>query len=130
MLANRLFHADGMAERYRQTMRQLLENIWKEEELLKLIDRAQDLVGAHLHDRQSGAPRAMDGVREFIRSRRETITKELENWPVKVASQPRKPMYTVEVGTAKGSFATQWREEPAKNPRRGRARVGWKDGYV
>jgi spore coat protein CotH len=124
MLANRLYHADGMAERYRQTMRQLLEDVWNEEELVKLIDRIEGLVGAHLHDRQSGVPRAMNGVRQFIRSRREIIMKELENWPVKVVPQPRKPMYTVEVGTAKGSFATQWRDEPAENPlEAGRAEV-------
>jgi hypothetical protein len=33
-------------------------------------------------------------------------------------------MYTVEVGTAKGSFATQWRDKPAENPlEAGRAEI-------
>ncbi len=70
----------------------------------------------HLHERQSGAPGSMDSMRRFIRAHREAVTKELENWPVQVASQPRKPMYTVEVGTAKGSFATIWHDKPADNP--------------
>jgi spore coat protein CotH len=124
MLAHRLYHADGGAERYRQAMRELLENVWNEEELLKMIDRIENLAGDHLHDRQTGAPGAMNGVRQFIRSRRETITIELKHWPMRVAPHPRKPMYTVEIGTAKGSFATQWSDEPAKNPiESGRAEV-------
>jgi hypothetical protein len=66
----------------------------------------------------------MDGVRRFIRSRRETIEGELETWPVQVASQPRKPMYTVEVGSAKGSLATEWLNGPPANPlQRGRAEI-------
>jgi spore coat protein CotH len=116
MLANRLYHKKSIADRYRQTMQRILEDVWKEDELLKSIDRVEALVGDHLHDRQAGAPRAMNGTRQFIRSRREAITKELETWPVQVAAEPRKPMYTVEVGLAKGSFATQWHDQPAANP--------------
>jgi spore coat protein CotH len=116
MLANRLYLTDGVAERYRATMRQLLDSVWKEDELVATVDRVEKLVADHLHDRQSNAPSSMNGIRDFIRSRREKITGELENWPVNVASQPRKPSYTVEVGTAKGSFATLWHDKPAANP--------------
>jgi hypothetical protein len=105
-----------VAERYRQTMRTMLENVWKEEEILKSIDRAEALLADHLHERQSGASRAMDNTRQFIRSRREAIAAELEKWPVEVASQPRKPTYTVAVGSAKGSFTTAWQEKPAADP--------------
>ncbi|HJS09270.1 MAG TPA: CotH kinase family protein [Pirellulales bacterium] len=115
MLANRLYQEKPVADRYRATMLQLLETVWKEDELIRLIDRAESLVSPHLHDRQAGAPGATNGVRQFIRSRRKTITRELQNWPVPVPSQPRKPMYAVELGTAKGSFATQWYIEPVKN---------------
>jgi spore coat protein CotH len=127
MLANRLYRADGVAERYRETMREVLDKVWKEDELVATIDRIEKLVSDHLHERQSGAPRSMDGIRQFVRSRRETITKELENWPVNVASQPRKPMYTVEVGAAKGTFTTQWQDKPADNPlEAGRAEIEMK----
>jgi hypothetical protein len=124
MLANRLYHNKAIAERYRQTMVSLLDNVWKEDELVKSIDRIEALVTPHLHDRQFGAPGAMKGTREFIRTRREAVTAELENWPVAVASEPRKPMYTVEVGSAKGSFATNWLNGPPANPlERGRVEV-------
>jgi spore coat protein CotH len=116
MLANRLYNDKTIADRYRETMLELLKDVWNEDELVKSIDRVEALVTGHLHDRQSGAPRAMDATRHFIRSRRETITRDLANWPVKVDSQPRKPMYTVEVGTATGSFATKWQDDPVENP--------------
>jgi spore coat protein CotH len=116
MLANRLYNHPGMADRYRQTMQKLLEDVWQEDELLKSIDRAQALLTEHLHERQAGAPRAMDNTRQFIRGRREAVVAELEKWPVQVSPQPRRPMYTVDVGTAKGSFTTTWHETPAANP--------------
>jgi spore coat protein CotH len=116
MLANRLYRDQGVAERYRQAMLVLLEDVWKEDELVKSIDRFEALVTDHLHERQSGAPRAMNNTRQFIRSRREAIAGELEKWPVQVASQPRKPMYTVEVGSATGSFATAWQDKPPADP--------------
>ncbi len=132
MLANRLYRADGVADRYRETMREILDSVWKEDELVAMIDRVEVLVKDHLHERQSGAPCSMDSMRQFIRSRREAITKELETWPVQVASQPRKPMYTVEVGTAKGSFATEWNDKPVDNPlEAGRAEIEMKlDGQT
>ncbi|MEX2138321.1 MAG: CotH kinase family protein [Pirellulales bacterium] len=116
MLANRLYRHPSVAERYRQAMLVLLQDVWKEDELVKSIDRVEALVTDHLHDRQAGAPAAMNNTRQFIRSRRKAIAGELEKWPVQVAAQPRKPMYTVEVGSAKGSFATAWQDKPSANP--------------
>jgi spore coat protein CotH len=115
MLANRLYHDKSIADRYRQTMLLLLKDVWKEDELIKSIDRIEALVTPHLHDRQLGAPGAMNSTREFIRTRREAVTAELETWPVSVAAEPRKPTYIVELGTAKGTFTAQWREQPPAN---------------
>jgi spore coat protein CotH len=116
MLANRLYNHPVMPERYRQTMHQLLKDVWNEDELVKSIDRAEALLADHLHERQAGAPRAMDNTRQFIRGRRNAIAAELEKWPVQVSPQPRRPMYTVDVGSAKGSFTTTWHDKPAANP--------------
>lgn len=115
MLANRLYRDTDIAERYRETMRWLLANVWKEDELVKSVDQIEGLLTSHLHSRQAGAPRAMRSVRQFIRTRRATIEKELETWPVKVAQQPRKPMYNVSIGTARGSFSTNWSDQPPSN---------------
>jgi hypothetical protein len=57
----------------------------------------------------------MESVRNFINTRRTKIEKELEEWPVRVPDRPRKPIYTVDVGSARGTFTTKWRElSPAK----------------
>jgi spore coat protein CotH len=113
MLANRLYHTRGVPDRYRQTMLRLLDTVWRENELLATIDRIEALVKGHLHERQAGTSRGMNSVRRFIRSRRATLAKDLEMWPAAIAATPRKPMYTVEVGSATGSFATQWQGKPA-----------------
>ena len=121
MLANRLYHDRQIVERYRETMRWLLANVWNEAELLKSIDRVEGLVTKHLHARQSGAPRAMSSVRSFIKGRRQSVEKELEDWPVRVGLQPRKPMYIVEIGSARGSFSTEWSDNtPADIAKKGR----------
>lgn len=115
MLVNRLYHDKQVVERYRETMRWILANFWKEDELLKTVDHVESLVTKHLHARQSGAPRAMNSVRGFIKNRRQTIEKELDNWPVKIGAQPRKPMYSVEIGSARGSFSTKWSDNAPSN---------------
>lgn len=113
MLANRLYHDGPTAERYRTTMRDILANVWKEDDLVKEVDDVESLVTDHLHRRQAGTSRSMNDVRSFIRARRKAVEKELESWPVRVSAQPRKPSYTVEVGVANGSFDTVWSGQPA-----------------
>jgi spore coat protein CotH len=115
MLANRLYHTDGVAHRYRATMLNLLDTVWKEDELLATIDWAEQFVAGQLHQRQSWMPGAVKNMRNFIGKRRETILKEFEEWPVAVPATPRKPMYTVDVGSARGTFTTDWQEKPPAN---------------
>jgi spore coat protein CotH len=115
MLANRLFHDPQFAERYRETMRWQLAHVWKETELITEIDRLESLLADHLHPRQAGAPRAMKTMRQFISGRRAKIEKELDQWPVKLAPAPRKPMYQAEIGALKGSFATKFAERAPQN---------------
>lgn len=124
MLVHRLYHNPQVVERYRETMRWLLANVWNEAELLKSIDQNEELVKKHLHARQSGAPRAMNSVRNFIKGRRQTIEKELETWPVRVGTKPRKPMYIAEIGTARGNFSTEWSDQtPADIANKGRVKL-------
>lgn len=124
ILANRLYQEPALAERYRETMRWQLANVWKEAELMKTIDQVETLLKPHLHARQSGAPRAMKSMRQFIEGRRAKIEKELEKWPATIPGEPRKPMYHVAVGTAKGSFVTTFAENaPGKIADQGEAKL-------
>lgn len=115
MLTNRLYHDEQIALRYRDTMRLLLANVWKEADLIRTVDRIEGLIQPHLHTRQAGAPKVMKTVRRFIQTRRAVVEKELETWPVKIPPQPRKPMYTVPIGVARGSFATRFAHRPPDN---------------
>ena len=110
MLTNRLYALDGIPERYRQTMLGLLDQVWIEEDLLADIDRVEELITPHLSTSQQNAARSIKGLRDFISTRREELEGELDAWPANVPSQPRKPMYAVEVGTMKGGFQTTFRD--------------------
>jgi spore coat protein CotH len=118
MLCNRLFHADGIAPRYKQTMLDVLDKAWNEQSLIAEVDRIEKLVDGRLHSLQTaqdrdgpwGKPQTMDGIRDFIRARRAAIASELNEWPVEVPAQPQRPMYAVEVGLVTAAFVTDWEE--------------------
>jgi spore coat protein CotH len=116
MLANRLYHTDGVAERYRAVMLEILDTAWSEDGLVAEVDRVEKLIGGHLHQRQSWMSRGMNSVRTFIRNRRATILKEFEDWPVAVPTTPRKPMYMVDVGKVSGTFSTDWQDQAPADP--------------
>lgn len=116
ILANRLYHTKGMPDRYRRTLQHLLDEVWNEEKLVAEIDRIERMISPHLHETQQGAPGAMDQMRRFINTRREELQKDLSTRPARVPAEPRKPMYTVTVGKASGSFRTVWSERPPADP--------------
>lgn len=115
LLANRLIQDPAISDRYRATMRWVLENVWKESELIERIDAIETLLDGEQHSRQSGATRSMKDVRNFIKRRRAKIEKELDAWPAQVPQFARKPMYVVPVGTLVGKFQTTWTGKPAAN---------------
>lgn len=112
-LATRLYATDGFAARYRETMNELLKQVWNEDELVAELDRIEDLVEGHLHEGQKGFERTMKKTRSFVKYRRRVIEKELLKWPQKVAKAPRSPFYTSKAGSAVGTFSTVW---TAKTP--------------
>ncbi len=110
MLVNRLYWAGDTAQRYDAAMRTLLENVWKEEALIAEIDRIEKLFSKDLHERQADYKESMNQVREFVRARRGQVTAALAKGSDGIPTTPRKPMYSIPVGEAKGSFATTWGE--------------------
>ena len=121
MLPNRLFHTDEIPERYRQTLLEVLEEAWNEADLLAEVDRIEKLTDGQLHPNQKSrgggfgwgrGSVSRDEVRRFISSRRQQIIRELEDWPIEVPDKPRKPMYSVTVGTASGTLETFWSNYP------------------
>lgn len=116
VLANRLYHTDGVPERYKATMKRLLDEVWNEDRMLADVDRIEKLVSPHLHQAQAQTRDATNEVRDFIRGRRAAVERALNDWPPIVPTEPRKPTYLVDVGTVSGSFSTVYGEngqEPA-----------------
>ena len=111
ILSNRLYQIEGIPDRYKSTLMTILKDVWNEEELLKEIERINDLIfdefdESQLFEAQSGRR----DVERFIKSRRKEIEAELEDWPVKVVAQPRIPFYSETVGMTKGSFKAIWND--------------------
>lgn len=71
-LPRRLYAWPSTRERYRDTLRELLDNVWNEDDLLAEIDRIAELVGA------AAEPEQLDALRDFIRTRRAEVEAELD----------------------------------------------------
>ena len=105
ILSNRLYHFEGIPSRYRTIMLGLLDDVWQEAELLREIDRIEDLLRDYLDVHQVQSVLAADEVRRFIQGRREVILAELhDNWPPPVAQTPRIPQYREPIGAITGQF--------------------------
>ena len=112
-LPNRLYFAPGMADRYRAVLEQVMTEVWREEDLLAEIDRLAALLAPRLGRRQADAPRALEGVRSFVRGRRAEIEAALADWPAAAPSTWRRPMTSRPLGTAAGTFLATYREGAA-----------------
>ena len=116
LLANRLIQDPAIQQRYCERMRQVLDEVWNEDWLLSEMDQQVALVVDQLHPAQGQYERGLESMRDFITGRREQIEEELARWPVEFPSEPRKPMYMKQVGTASGSFVAKWSEESPVDP--------------
>lgn len=114
-LANRLAANEAARAVYIETLRELLVDHWREDELLAELDRIEALAAPHLHESQRDHARAVDRMRSFIRKRRAVIESELESWPYDL-DPPHRPSYFEEIGTLTASIAGNWAERPAIVP--------------
>ena len=115
MLSNRLFRADGIPERYKEALEEILLNVWKEDEIKKEINRIEALTRNQLHPQQDRTDRGIDRLLSFVEARRFKLESELKNWPVKISGDPRIPMHSVEIGELKGTFETVWNANRLEN---------------
>ena len=115
MLNNYLYHTKGIPARYKLVMEDLLENVWNESEIIKDLNRIQELTRDHLHEKQNRVDNSVEDVIEFVENRRDDIESEFKDWPVEMG-EARLPIHTVELGTLKGQFSTVWKNERAESP--------------
>ncbi|MBM4014840.1 MAG: hypothetical protein FJ293_07740 [Planctomycetes bacterium] len=116
ILCNRIYHAPGMSDRYRDTLRSLLDGAFREADFNAEIDRLQKLARPHLHRAQKDTERAAHAVREFIAGRRAQLEGELARWPPRVATAPVLPTYTTRLGTLRGVFSAKWENDKPDDP--------------
>jgi spore coat protein CotH len=111
MLANRLFQLDGIPNRYKAALEDILMDVWNEEEIKDDVKRIHALTRNHLHPRQDRIDQGISRLIAFVEDRRSSIESELQDWPVQVQNGPRIPRYSVEIGKLKGWFDTAWKSE-------------------
>lgn len=116
ILANRLYRTRGMPEEYHKVMQEILSEVWDEKKMLSQIDEIESLVEPHLGDSQKEVPRAMEEVRNFIRSRKKQVLEDLANGPARIPEKARTPAHTVPVGSVKGNFETVWGTQNEESP--------------
>lgn len=115
-LAHRLYRDEQVRERYRKTLLEVLDSVWREEQLLAELDALEKVVGDDRIEQQRGFKSHLVTLRKFIEGRRAAVMADLKRWPVEVAESPRRPMYMREAGSATGSFSTTWRKDSPKDP--------------
>lgn len=115
-LPNRLYNTQGIANRYKATMLELMDEVWDEAAILAEVEHIEKLVKGNTHQSQADYPQEIQQARDFVESRREQIKRELDAWPRKISKQPREPFYTAKIGKAIGRFNTKWLENPPSDP--------------
>ena len=117
-IAHRLYRDDAMRAAYVARLKQLLDAVWNEEELLDLADEMAAIVQQHaLAKRRADAARDADRVRQFIRERRAVILADLDPepaaWPWPLASAD---ICWPERGAFDLRFETTWGSSGSENP--------------
>ena len=88
-LAHVLYQLPSSRARYAQTMRDILDDHWDEEELLAEVDRIEEMVKPHLADKQLDGFK-VNAIRYFIRRRRGAIMSEMKD-KMPLFNEPPKP---------------------------------------
>jgi hypothetical protein len=114
-LANHLYRLPETRQRYLQTLQTLLASRWNEAELLKEIERVEDLLSGVVLSK-SRFQKDVRRVREFVTTRRDAIEKQLETWPTALNVGPRFPGLVIEYGKIQGKFRASWTTKSPNAP--------------
>lgn len=140
LIAYRLYQLDTGKERYAKTMMEILENHWNEGKLLAELDRISTMIQPHMIPPQLNIQESegwgrgktvayeekLDGVREFIRTRKSKVLEEISDGMPSWRKRPHPPIVMGPEGFD-GKFMKQFIELPEDNLW-GAARLGDLDG--
>ena len=117
-IAHRLYRDDAMRAAYVARVKELLDAVWNEEELLDLADDMAEVVQQHILPKsRASAARDAERVRQFIRERRAVILADLDPeppaWPWPLAAAD---ICWPETGAFDLRFETTWGSSASENP--------------
>ncbi len=121
-IPNRLYNTPDWRAKYAARMKELLETIWDEDELMASVDRMAAIVQRHAEPgAREAAAKDTERVRKFILKRRgeilADITPEPPDWP-----EPDYGQVAGESGSLEVSFETVWGSNRNVDP--------WEEGTV
>jgi spore coat protein CotH len=124
LLPNKLYRIPQIQKQYHETLNQLLDEHWKEEELIAELDHMEALLKDSVREDNAKFAGAVNSIRRFIKSRRGRLMKEMESGPVQLKSLARRPAYMKEVGRVIASFETKWYDQlPEDSKQLGQAQL-------
>ena len=116
-ISHRLFREEATRADYVARLKQLLDTVWNEEELLGLADEMEEIVRRHaLPDLRADAARDAERVRRFIRGRRAAVLADLDPEPPPWPWPLTEPFCLPAKGAFELSFETEWGTSESENP--------------
>ncbi|NCG18118.1 MAG: hypothetical protein GWP91_03790 [Rhodobacterales bacterium] len=115
LLAQRIYNHPNMTEAYVERLHQLLDTAWDEDQLLAEVDRMSALVKPYALE-PDYAGEAQEGLRIFIRDRRDAIVDATASGPEVWAYGPRPSPCLVLQGPLSMTFDTTWETLEVPDP--------------
>jgi len=116
LLARRLYLLPAVRARYVERVRELLDGVWDEAAILAEVDRMAALIAPVVDDPDGGHAGALEGVRAFVRGRRQAILAELDAGAPAWDYALRDTFCFAPIGHVSGTFATTWNSTSQPDP--------------
>ena len=107
-LPRRLYQLPPTRERYREALRSALRAAWDEPALLAEVDRLEGLIQGSVHVPTNHFQNGLAGVRNFIRTRRAALEKELAGPAPEWTWALREQFMLRKAGTLQALFQCRW----------------------
>ncbi|WP_155798504.1 CotH kinase family protein [Sorangium cellulosum] len=107
-IAHRLYQTPELRALYAEAMAELLDEVWKEDELLLEIDRMEELLAPYVSESAEAVKAGTDAVRSFVSGRRAVISAEIAPTPPTWTYAPPAEGCLTPVATMTGTFSTTW----------------------
>ncbi|KYF81889.1 hypothetical protein BE11_14745 [Sorangium cellulosum] len=115
-IAYRLYQTPELRALYAEAMAELLEDTWKEDELLLEIDRMEELLAPYVGESAGAVKAGTDAVRSFVSGRRAVIAAAIAPTPEAWTYPPPAEGCLTPVATMAGTFSTTWGSLAEMNP--------------